>query len=156
MIGTTCRLPSEAEWEYACRAGTTTEYALPVERGGSDDIAGKELANCRGCGSRWDGNGTAPVRRFEANAWGLHDMHGNVWEWAEDCWHDNYGGAPDEGRAWLEEDGGDCTTRVLRGGSWGSRQDGARCAARNRHEPPGGRNDGIGFRVVCLSPISEP
>ena len=87
--GKTCRLPSEAEWEYAARAGTTTEYALPAPDG-SDDIKGKALANCADCGSQWDWKQTAPVGQFPANAWGLHDMHGNVLEWVEDCWHDNY------------------------------------------------------------------
>ena len=88
MTGRTCRLPSEAEWEYAARAGTTKAFALPAESGGSDDISWKNLANCDGCGSPWDDTQTAPVARFEPNAWGLHDMHGNVWEWVEDCWHD--------------------------------------------------------------------
>ena len=115
--GKTCRLPSEAEWEYAARAGTTTEYALPAPDG-SDDIKGKALANCADCGSQWDLKQTAPVGQFAANAWGLRDMHGNVFEWVEDCFHGNYDNAPDDGRAWREENGGDCTCRVLRGGSW--------------------------------------
>ena len=80
-------------------------------------------------------NGTASKPRrsdsFPANAWGLHDMHGNVFEWVEDCWHDNYEDAPDDGRAWREENGGDCATRVLRGGSWNDDQDYARSANRN-------------------------
>jgi formylglycine-generating enzyme required for sulfatase activity len=153
MTGWGCRLPSEAEWEYAARAGTKTNYALP-EPSGSDDIAGKGLANCRGCGSQWDGEQTAPVASFPANAWGMHDMHGNVWEWTEDCWHDSYDGAPNDGRAWGEENGGDCSYRVLRGGSWGNSQDGARSA--NRFGGfPSGRIDYFGFRVVCLSPSSN-
>ncbi len=69
-----------------------------------------------GCGSRWDGEQTAPAGSFAANRFGLHDLHGNVWEWVEDCWHDSYDGAPPDSRAWTA--GGDCGKRVLRGGSW--------------------------------------
>jgi formylglycine-generating enzyme required for sulfatase activity len=93
MTRNACRLPSEAEWEYAARAGTTAEYALPAPHG-SDDIAGEGLANCDGCGSEWDNRQTAPVRSFEPNAWGLYDMHGNVSEWVDDCWHNTYAQAP--------------------------------------------------------------
>jgi formylglycine-generating enzyme required for sulfatase activity len=145
-----CRLPSEAEWEYAARARTKTEYALPAPEG-SDDIAGKNLANCGDCGSEWDGRQTAPVKQFPANAWGLHDMHGNVWEWVEDCFHASYKDAPEDGKAWPEGDGGDCASRVLRGGSWLFDQDGARSAFRSRVSP-GSRSSFIGFRVVCSSP----
>ena len=95
-IGKNCRLPSEAEWEYAARAGTTTEYALPPRR--QRRHPGKRLANCLDCGSEWDGKQTAPVGQFPANAWGLYDMHGNVYEWVEDCRHDNYADAPEDGR----------------------------------------------------------
>ncbi|MDE0609528.1 MAG: SUMF1/EgtB/PvdO family nonheme iron enzyme [Anaerolineaceae bacterium] len=102
------RLPSEAEWEYAARAGTTTKYSW------GDDI-GSNRANCDGCGSRWDDRQTAPVGSFPANAWGLHDMHGNVWEWVQDCWNDSYKGAPKDGSAWTS---GDCSRRVFRGGAW--------------------------------------
>jgi formylglycine-generating enzyme required for sulfatase activity len=147
-----CRLPSEAEWEYAARAGTTTEYALPASNG-SDDIAGKGLANCKDCGSEWDNKQTAPVRKFPANACGLHDIHGNVFEWVEDCVHTNYGDAPEDGRAWGEENGGDCSRRILRGGSWQNNQDFARSATRLGVAQLD-RDLDVGFRVVCSSPSS--
>ena len=108
QTGERYRLPSEAEWEYAARAGSTTKYSW------GNDI-GRNRANCDGCGSRWDDRQTAPVGSFSANRWGLHDMHGNVWEWVQDCWNGNYRGAPTDGSAW---ESGDCSERVLRGGSW--------------------------------------
>ena len=148
-----CRLPSEAEWEYAARAGTTTEYALPAPDG-SNDIAGEGLANCRGCAKGSDMDQTAPVANFEPNAWKLFDMHGNVFEWVEDCWHDSYKGAPSDGRAWRKDDGGDCGLRVVRGGSWGGNQDFARSAVRYRDDPDARFGD-VGFRVLCSSPIFE-
>jgi formylglycine-generating enzyme required for sulfatase activity len=152
--GADCRLPSEAEWEYAARACTATEYAVPAPDG-SDDISGKALANCADCGSQWAGSmQTAPVGSFEANAWGLHDMHGNAYEWVEDCLHAGYKNAPDDGRAWREENGGDCTFRVLRGGSWYFFQDFARSADRLWTDPFS-RINYVGFRVVCSSPSSE-
>ena len=106
--GVLYRLPSEAEWEYAARAGTTTAYSWGNE-------IGRNRANCDGCGSEWDDEMTAPVGSLGANAWGLHDMHGNVSEWVEDCWHETYAGAPADGSAWTA--GGDCDQRVVRGGS---------------------------------------
>ena len=109
--GESYRLPSESEWEYAARAGTTTRYSW------GQDI-GRNLANCDGCRSRWDDDQTAPAGSFAANGWGLHDMHGNVWEWVADCWHENYARAPRDGTAWTS--GGNCGRRVLRGGSWNS------------------------------------
>ena len=106
--GKTYRLLSEAEWEYVARAGTETAYSW-------GDNIGVNRANCDGCGSQWDNEKTAPVGSFAANAWGVHDMHGNVMEWVEDCYNDSYVGAPADGSAWTSED---CSDRVLRGGSW--------------------------------------
>ena len=137
------RLPSEAEWEYAARAGTDTAYWW------GDEI-GKNHANCTGCGSEWDFKQTAPVGSFPSNKFGLYDTAGNVWEWVEDCWHDNYQGAPTDGSVWP---GGDCGRRVLRGGSWGYNQDDARCAYRYNLDP-GLRYGNNGFRVVCC--VSPP
>ena len=102
------RLPSEAEWEYAARAGSETKYSW-------GNSIGNNKANCDGCGSRWDNSQTAPVGSFAANAFGLYDMHGNVWEWTQDCWNGSYKDAPSDGTAWLS---GNCGRRVLRGGSW--------------------------------------
>ena len=110
VTGKTYRLLSEAEWEYAARAGTQTVYFW------GDEIGTGTNANCQSCGSKWDGRQTAPVGSFAGNAFGLHDLHGNVWEWVEDCRHGNYEGAPDDGSAWMA--GGLCDSRVLRGGSW--------------------------------------
>ena len=129
------RLLSEAEWEYAARAGKSTRYHW------GDDI-GRNRANCDLCGSRWDDNQTAPVGSFPANAFGLHDAHGNVWEWVEDCWNPNYAGAPADGSAWRS---GDCYSRVLRGGSWYDLPRFLRSANRNRS---GVRSDDFGFRVA--------
>ena len=101
QTGQAYRLPTEAEWEYAARAGTATAYWW-------GDELGKNHANGGGGGSEWDGKQTAPVGSFPANPWGLRDTAGNVYEWVEDCWHDNYRGAPDDGRAWVE--GTDCAS----------------------------------------------
>ena len=108
QTGKRYRLPSEAEWEYAARAGTTTVYAW------GNDI-GQNRANCISdyCGDQWEY--TAPVGSFAGNGWGLHDMHGNVYEWVQDCWNSSYAGAPRDGSAWTS---GDCSRRVIRGGSW--------------------------------------
>ena len=102
------RLLTEAEWEFVARAGMTS-----ARYWGAD--IGRNNANCNDCGSRWDDRQTAPVGSFEPNAFGLHDVLGNVWEWVEDCWNDSYAGAPADGTAWTS---GDCRRRVLRGGSW--------------------------------------
>ena len=107
QTGEKYRLPTESEWEYAARAGSTTKYSW------GDEI-GHNNANCRGCGSQWDGKKTAQVKSFKPNAFGLYDMHGNVDEWVQDCWNDSYIGAPKKGEAWEK---GSCNRRVLRGGS---------------------------------------
>jgi formylglycine-generating enzyme required for sulfatase activity len=120
MTGQPYRLLTEAEWEYAARAGTATAYYW------GDDI-GKGNANCKGCGSQWDAQQTSPVGSFRANQFGLYDMAGNVFQWVQDCWHGNYGGAPTDGSAWSS---GDCSRRVVRGGSWGSDPRILRAAAR--------------------------
>ena len=103
------RLPTEAEWEYAAQAGSTGNYGFD---GGVEDLPKYAWFGQQG------NVGTRPVGKRQANAWGLHDMHGNVWEWVEDCWHDNYEGAPLDEKPWVT--GGDCAVRVLRGGGWNS------------------------------------
>ena len=132
------RLLSESEWEYVARAGTRTRYHW-------GDGVGRGRANCDGCGSRWDDERTAPVGSFSANGFGLHDVHGNVREWVEDCQHDNYSGAPRDGRAWTS--GSSCSWRVLRGGSWIYDPRFVRSAFRSG-SVPGFRVDDVGFRVA--------
>ncbi len=117
--GKSYRLPSESEWEYATRAGTTTEYWW------GDDI-GANNANCNSsCGDSYAY--TSPVGSFAANSFGLFDVHGNVREWTENCWNTTYAGAPSDGSAWLT---GDCALRAVRSGSWGSNPLGVRSAYR--------------------------
>ncbi len=107
QTGQTYRLPTEAEWEYAARAGSDTKFSW-------GDEVGEGRANCDGCWSNWS-RAHAAVGSFAANAWGLHDMHGNVAEVVEDCWNETYDGAPSDGSAWKT---GDCTRRVIRGGDY--------------------------------------
>lgn len=105
------RLPTEAEWEYAARAGTETAYWW-----GDEMISG--MANCDDGSSKWSGKQTALVGSFKPNPFGLYDTAGNVSEWVEDCWHGSYEDAPTDGSAWKEEGSGHCGRRVTRGGSW--------------------------------------
>ena len=135
--GESYRLLSGSEWEYAARAGTATRYWW-----GAD--IGRNRANCDGCGSRRDGESTAPVGSFAANGFGLRDVHGNVWEWVQDCWNASYAGAPGDGSAW---ESGDCSERVVRGGSWSSGPRFLRAAYRSGNVA-GNRFDNLGFRVA--------
>jgi formylglycine-generating enzyme required for sulfatase activity len=134
------RLPTEAEWEYAARAETTTRYWW-------GDEVGTNNANCDGCGSQWDNKQTAPIGSFQPNAFGLHDMLGNVWEWVQDCWHQSYKGAPTDSSAWEEKQGGDCDRRVIRGGSWFDGPGDVRSADRGRLSPGNG-DYALGFRLA--------
>lgn len=129
------RLPSEVEWEYACRAGTTTRYSFGDR---ADDLTHYAwfTGNAKG--------NDPPVGKKKPNAWGLYDMHGYVWEWCQDAWHADYKGAPTDARAW--EDKG-AKERVLRGGSWADGADHCRSAYRH-HLPPDKASDAIGFRCV--------
>lgn len=141
------RLPSEAEWEYACRAGTITPFHF------GETITG-ELANydaSRTYANEAEGEyrkKTTPVGSFRPNAFGLYDVHGNVWEWCEDDWHDNYNGAPTDGSAWTS---GASSIKVIRGGSWDLSPVVCRSATRILNVPEFDYNL-VGFRVVCRVP----
>ncbi len=147
QTGTEYRLPTEAEWEYACRAGTTTPFHF-------GETITTDLAN-------YDGNytyanesqgeyreQTTPVGSFSPNAFGLYDMHGQVWEWCQDNWHDNYEGAPKDGSPWLS---GFSSTKIMRGGSWAYNPGVCRSACRF-YLARGFCDVDIGFRVVCVAP----
>ena len=135
------RLPTEAEWEYAARAGTTTEYYW-------GNSIGSGHANCDRCGSHWDHSQTSPVGSFEPNPWGLYDMAGNVDQWTQDCWNENYIGAPTNGRARTH---GDCRVRALRGGTWNADPDILRAARRYSLDAPNSFSF-IGFRLARTLP----
>ena len=142
--GKAYRLLSEAEWEYAARAGTTGPFHFGATI--STDQANYDGHSTYGSGRKGVYRGkTVPVGSFPANGFGLHDVHGNVWEWVEDCWHENHFGAPLDGSAWTS--GGDCGDRVLRGGSWSNEPRNLRSAFRVWYGA-GIRDVNIGFRVA--------
>ena len=154
LTGRAYTLPSEAQWEYACLTGNTKSYTF-------GESINPILANYRisdGSGSNVSGvhfQQTTPVKMYPANAWGLHDVHGNVWEWCFDHWHDNYAGAPDDCRPWLEKDDLELLReRVMRGGSWNS--EAVECSAACRSfSAPHVTDEKLGFRVVCLPYSSQ-
>ncbi|MBD2261108.1 formylglycine-generating enzyme family protein [Pseudanabaena sp. FACHB-2040] len=143
------RLPSEAEWEYACRAGTTTPFHFGETI--TSALANYDASTAYNNGLKGEyRRETTPVDRFGiANAFGLSDMHGNVWEWCQDHWHDDYKGAPADGSAWLNEN--ENARRVRRGGSWDSYPWYCRAAYRSS-DYPRGASFYTGFRVVCSAP----
>ena len=157
--GRAYRLLTEAEWEYACRAGTTTPFHF-------GETITTNLANYRGTYNerlKWSGSyGQGPTGEYRkettavdhfgiGNAFGLCDMHGNVWEWCQDHWHESYEGAPINGSAWLSEN--EDANRVLRGGAWDSNPRHCRSASRV-NQSPDDRFDSFGFRVVCSAPMA--
>jgi len=137
ITGVSYRLPTEAEWEYAARAGTSTRYWW-----GNQLVAG--MANCKGCGDASDPRLPLPAGSFAPNPFGLHDMAGGVTQWVADCWHKNYRGAPVDGAVW---DAPNCRERVLRGGSWMNDPSYSRVSSRDRYDA-GVRYPTHGFRVA--------
>jgi formylglycine-generating enzyme required for sulfatase activity len=132
--GKTYRLPSEAEWEYGCRAGTTTPFHF-------GETITKDLVNY------YSRNQTTPVGSFLPNAFGLYDMHGNIWEWCADSWHNNYNGAPNDGSIWGS---GENNRKQLRGGSWLNYPRRCRSAYRDKGSDADFKHGfDIGFRVAC-------
>jgi formylglycine-generating enzyme required for sulfatase activity len=144
------RLPSEAEWEYACRAGTETPFHF-------GETITTELANYNGDYTYNHGpkgeyrRQTTEVGIFPANAFGLYDLHGNVWEWCLDDWHSSYEGAPTDGSAWIDKNAETRSGRVIRGGSWYYDPRNCRSAQRSNHLAVAASSS-CGFRVMCAAP----
>jgi formylglycine-generating enzyme required for sulfatase activity len=142
LTGAAYRLPSEAEWEYACRAGTTTKWWFGDNEAELEKYAWYDKN--AGVKFLFFGGQTSPVGQKPANPYGLYDMHGNVWEWCEDVWHGNYNGAPNDATAWIS--GGDQSLRVIRGGSWSYDPVWLRSAYRYNFTPDS-RSGDLGFRL---------
>ncbi len=142
LTGQEYRLLTEAEWEFVSRAGSTTRYWW-------GNKVGVDKANCLGCGENFNGAMTVPTGSMPQNPFGLYDTHGNVYEWVQDCWNGSYAGAPNDGSAWVN---GDCSLRVLRGGSWGKQSKDIRSARRIK-SPPTLRSGKRGFRVAMTLPL---
>ncbi len=131
-------LLSESQWEYVTRAGRA------MQRYSFGNTITTQQANFSGNNI----NGTTLISRYSANSYGLHDLHGNVWEWVEDCWHANYNNAPNNEFSWGSENGGDCSNRVQRGGGWNDNSSALRSSNR-RSKPIGERHNTYGFRMSC-------
>lgn len=154
------QLPSEAQWEYACRAGTETAYHFGPNLTNElanfrKSISHDESVNYDGSSnynidipSSYSDSGTTDVGVYPANRWGLYDMHGNVWEWCKDDWHDDYSYAPEDGSAWISENH---STKLMRGGSWVNIPRGCRSSYRN-YNSYDFRDNGVGFRLCCTVP----
>ena len=150
LTGKQYKLPSEAQWEYACRAGSTTPFYF-------GETITSELANYYGTETYANEpkgeyrRGTTPVGSFPPNGFGLYDMHGNVWEWCEDTWHNSYEGAPTDDSAWIDKDidNNSELSRLMRGGSWDFNPEVCRSALRGGNDPAGVFYFNIGFRVCC-------
>ena len=157
-LGRDYRLPSEAEWEYACRAGTRTPFHFGESI--STDLANYDGNSNYGRGPKGKYRGkTTEVETFSANAFGLSDTHGNVWEWCADDWHDNYASAPNDGKAWIDEkinvdtrDDEKINSKVLRGGSWDNNPRDCRSGYRLYAHPGYRFGSNCGFRVACWLP----
>ncbi len=158
--GDIIRLPSEAEWEYCCRAGTTTSYSFGDSALAPGDT-GKQATRLDAY-SWHTGNAAGndpPVGALKPNPWGLYDMHGYLWEYTSDTWHDNYQNAPVNGSAWIDNKGPSSGSasphRVIRGGSWRDRYPDHRSSARKPF-PSEDKSDAVGFRCLCTKAQKNP
>ncbi len=148
------RLPSEAEWEYCCRAGTTTRYSFGDEAQAEGDVAPKATKlNAYGWHTGNAAGNDPPVGALKPNAWGLYDFHGYLWEFVADDWHDTYQGAPSDGAAW-QSDAREPVLRVIRSGSWRERFEQLTSSAR-RAVPVGFKRDDLGLRCVRAKKTSK-